>query len=79
MLHIRVAPVSGGEVVVLVRGELDCATSGQLRVAITALLNRVGSTPSVWICMAWTCWTRSGSVPSWSPNASAGRSACACG
>jgi len=42
MLHIRVAPVSGGEVVVVVRGELDCATSGQLRAAITALLNRGG-------------------------------------
>ena len=42
MLHIRVEPVSRGEVVVVVRGELDCATSGQLRAAITALLNRGG-------------------------------------
>jgi anti-anti-sigma factor len=42
MLHIRVAPVSSGEVIVVVRGELDCATSSQLRAAITALLNRGG-------------------------------------
>jgi anti-anti-sigma factor len=42
MLHIRVAPVSPGEIVMVVRGELDCATSGQLRAAITALINRGG-------------------------------------
>ena len=42
MLEIRVEPVRRDEVVVVVRGELDCATSGQLRSAITALLNRGG-------------------------------------
>jgi anti-sigma B factor antagonist len=34
--------VSGGEVVVVVRGELDCATSGELRAAIIHLLNHGG-------------------------------------
>ncbi len=38
MLDIGVEPVAPGEVIVVVRGELDCATSGQLRAAITALL-----------------------------------------
>jgi anti-anti-sigma factor len=42
MLDIRVEPVSRDEAVVVVRGELECATSGQLRAAITALLNRGG-------------------------------------
>jgi anti-anti-sigma factor len=42
MLDIRVEPVSRDEIVVVIRGELDCATSGQLRSAITALLNRGG-------------------------------------
>ncbi|HEV7896245.1 MAG TPA: STAS domain-containing protein [Planosporangium sp.] len=39
-LRIGIEPVGRGEVVVLVRGELDCATAEQLRAAITALLNR---------------------------------------
>lgn len=42
MLEIRVEPVSRDEVIVVVRGELDCATSGDLRAAITALLNHGG-------------------------------------
>ena len=42
MLHIGVEPVGQGEVNVVVRGELDCATAGQLRAAITAVLNRGG-------------------------------------
>jgi anti-anti-sigma factor len=42
MLEISLEPIRHGEVVVQVRGELDCATSGQLRAAITALLNRGG-------------------------------------
>jgi anti-sigma B factor antagonist len=42
MLEIRVEPHSGDEIIVVVRGELDCATSGRLRAAITALLNRGG-------------------------------------
>jgi anti-anti-sigma factor len=44
MLEIRVEPASRDEVVVAVRGELDCATSAELRAAITALLNRGGVT-----------------------------------
>jgi anti-anti-sigma factor len=39
-LRIGVEPAGRGEVVVVVRGELDCATADQLRSAITALLNR---------------------------------------
>ncbi|GII23919.1 STAS domain-containing protein [Planosporangium mesophilum] len=39
-LRIGVESVGRGEVVVVVRGELDCATADQLRSAITALLNR---------------------------------------
>jgi anti-anti-sigma factor len=46
MLEICLEPVRPGEVVVLVRGALDCATSGQFRAAITALLNR-GSVESI--------------------------------
>jgi anti-sigma B factor antagonist len=42
MLEIRVEPISRDEAVVVIRGELDCATSGELRAAITALLNRGG-------------------------------------
>jgi anti-anti-sigma factor len=42
MLEIRVEPVSRDESVVVIRGELDYATSGKLRAAITALLNRGG-------------------------------------
>jgi anti-sigma B factor antagonist len=42
MLDIRVEPVNRDDVVVVVRGELDWATSAQLRAAITALLNRGG-------------------------------------
>jgi anti-sigma B factor antagonist len=42
MLEISVEPISRDEIVVVVRGELDRATSGQLRAAITALLNRGG-------------------------------------
>jgi anti-anti-sigma factor len=44
MLEIRVERVSRDEVVLIVRGELDCATSSELRAAITALLNRGGIT-----------------------------------
>ena len=43
MLEIRVEPVSRDEVVVSACGELDWATSGELRAAITALLNRGGT------------------------------------
>jgi anti-sigma B factor antagonist len=42
VLEIRVEPVSRNEVAVVVRGELDCATFGDLRAAITTLLNRGG-------------------------------------
>jgi anti-sigma B factor antagonist len=42
MLEIRVKPAARDEVVVSARGELDWATSGELRAAITALLNRGG-------------------------------------
>jgi anti-anti-sigma factor len=44
MLRITVEPVDRCEVTVVVHGELDCATVGQLRAAITALLNRGGVT-----------------------------------
>ncbi|NJC73139.1 STAS domain-containing protein [Planosporangium thailandense] len=43
-LQIGVEPVGRGEVTVSVRGELDCATNGQLRAALTELLNRGGLT-----------------------------------
>jgi anti-anti-sigma factor len=43
-LHIGVEPVRHGEVVVQVRGVLDCATADRLRAAVTALLNRGGTT-----------------------------------
>jgi anti-anti-sigma factor len=39
-LQVRVEPAGRGEVIVAVRGELDCATADQLRAAISALLNR---------------------------------------
>jgi anti-sigma B factor antagonist len=39
-LDIGVERVGHSEAVVVVRGELDCATADQLRAAITALLNR---------------------------------------
>jgi anti-anti-sigma factor len=39
-LRIAVEPAGRDEVIVAVRGELDCATADQLRAAITALLNR---------------------------------------
>jgi anti-anti-sigma factor len=42
-LQIGVERVGRDEVVVAVRGELDCATADQLRAAITALLNRGGT------------------------------------
>jgi anti-sigma B factor antagonist len=42
MLEVRVEPVHPDEVVVIFRGELDVATSSDLRAAITALLNRGG-------------------------------------
>lgn len=42
MLKIRVEPTSRYEYRVMLDGELDCATSGELRLAITALLNRGG-------------------------------------
>jgi anti-sigma B factor antagonist len=42
MLEISLEPVRRGEVAVLVRGALDCATSGQFRAAITELLNGGG-------------------------------------
>jgi anti-anti-sigma factor len=38
-LRIAVEPAGHDEVIVAVRGELDCATADQLRAAITALLN----------------------------------------
>jgi anti-anti-sigma factor len=39
-LQIVVEPAGHSEVVVLVYGELDCATADQFRAAITELLNR---------------------------------------
>jgi anti-sigma B factor antagonist len=42
MLDIRVDPVNRDAVVVVLRGELDYATSARLRAAITALINRGG-------------------------------------
>jgi anti-anti-sigma factor len=39
-LAIGVESVGRGEVIVAVRGELDCATADQLRAAITTLINR---------------------------------------
>jgi anti-anti-sigma factor len=39
-LRIAVEPAGHDEVVVVVGGELDCATADQLRAALTTLLNR---------------------------------------
>jgi anti-anti-sigma factor len=39
-LRIGVEPAGRGEVIVAVRGELDCASADQLRAAITGLINR---------------------------------------
>lgn len=41
-LEISVGPCARGEVVIVARGELDCDTAGELRSAITVLLNRGG-------------------------------------
>jgi anti-sigma B factor antagonist len=43
-LDIGVEPIQHGEVVVQVRGVLDCATADRLRAAVTALLNHGGIT-----------------------------------
>jgi anti-anti-sigma factor len=42
MLEVDVESYGDGEVVVMVRGELDCATTVQLRDTITGLLNGGG-------------------------------------
>src|SRR6476660_2252712 len=42
MLDVDVESYGHGEVVVLVRGELDCATAARFRDTITGLLNRGG-------------------------------------
>jgi anti-anti-sigma factor len=39
VLQVEVDPATGGDVAVLVRGELDAAGAARLRAAITALLN----------------------------------------